>query len=39
LACGLDVLDYKLNRITELPSDRAGSNATKIVQKIYEEIQ
>ncbi|WP_148687202.1 glycosyltransferase family 4 protein [Candidatus Nitrosocosmicus hydrocola] len=39
LACGLDVLDYNLNRITELPSDRAGSNATKIVQKIYEEIQ
>ena len=38
LACGLDVLDYKFDRITELPSDRVGSNATKIIQKIYEEL-
>ena len=36
LACGLDVLNYNLERITQLPSDRVGSNATKIVQKIYE---
>ncbi len=38
LACGLDVLDYNLDRITELPNDRVGSNATRIVQKIYEEL-
>lgn len=36
LACGLDVLNYNLDRITQLPSDRVGSHATKIVQKIYE---
>jgi glycosyltransferase involved in cell wall biosynthesis len=38
LACGLKVVNYNLEQVSELPSDHVGSNAAKIVQKAYEAI-
>lgn len=38
LACGLNVVNYNLERVSKLPIDHVGSNAANIVQKIYEEV-
>jgi glycosyltransferase involved in cell wall biosynthesis len=38
LACGLKVVNYNLEQVSELPSYHVGSNAAKLVQKAYEEI-
>jgi glycosyltransferase involved in cell wall biosynthesis len=38
LACGLKVVNYNLEQVSELPRYHVGSNAAKLVQKAYEEI-